>query len=129
MRIKHSILLDIGLDADMKDLVFQTDDTLAQVVIDGYTKVNVATIAVIAGATEAVPLGDVAVLRGMYLKADQDCVLKLNGGIESISLKRAAAGTNDRAKFFAEMSMTGATITAGATAVNVVCVVWGDPTA
>lgn len=128
MRIKHSILLDIGDDADMKDVLFGTDETLAQVIIDNYMRMTSGKLTVGVGLTESIPWGDVEAAKGIFIKVDQDCTLKLNGGAEAISLKRAGSSTTDRAKFFTEATLTGATITAGAVAVNAVYVVWGDPT-
>lgn len=129
MRIKHSVLLDIGDDADMKDLLFSTDETLAQTVIDGYMRMTSGKLTVAIGATESIPWGDVTAAKGLFLKVDADCSVKLNGSATAIPITRANVGTNDRAKLFVEAALTAATLTAGATAVNAVYAIWGDLTA
>lgn len=128
MRIKHKVNVKIADDADMKDLLFSFDDTLSEVIIDGYTKQASGKFKILATENENLPLGDVEAVKGVYLKVSRDCILKLNGGTEEIQLRRAGALSTNIAKFFIEADITQINLTAPATEdlVGTYCV-WGDP--
>ena len=129
MRIKHSILLAVADDADMKDQLFgPIDEILGQTVIDGYTNQVSGKIKVLPTITKAIPLGDIAAVRGIYLEVNQDCQIKINGG-SAIDIKRGNSTTGALAKFFLEASLTQIQIVAGATEVWGTFCVWGDPSA
>ena len=129
MRVKHKVMLTVGDDAELKDKLFATDETLAEVVADGFTRVNSGRMHVDATETETVPRGDVTAIKGVFLKANQDCTVKLNGGVEPIALTRSSTLTAATAKLFMEAALTGVAVTAGATAVDLVFCIWGDPAA
>jgi hypothetical protein len=129
MRIKHSLQLAIAEDADMKDPLFgPTDETLIQVIIDGYTSAASGKVKVLATITKALPLGDVQLVRGIYLEVDQDCSIKINDGA-AIALKRGNSTTGALAKFFLEAALTKVEVVAGSIDVHGTYCVWGDPSA
>ena len=128
MRLKHSIIVQIGDDAEMKDLLFSTDATLAQVQIDGFQRANIAKVNVAAAGTESLPLGDVDVVKGFYLKVDQEAVVRLNGSSDDIQLRKGASASH--AKLFMEIDLSAIEVDAPATSVTTgIFVVWGDPSA
>ena len=129
MRIKHSVLLKIADDADMKDLLFSNDETLLQAIIDGYQRQASGKFFVTGGQTESIPLGDVSAVRGAYLKVNADCNLKINGGA-NIQLRKGSSTTGTYAKFFIEAEITSLQIVAAALVdVTGVFCVWGDVSA
>lgn len=127
MRIKHTILLQIANDADLKEPLFgPIDETLALTQIDGYTKQASGVIKVLATETESVPFGDVAAVKGIYLKVNQSCGLKING---AAAITLAVANTNGYAKFFLEAALSSIQLVAGSSDVQGIFCVWGDPSA
>lgn len=129
MRVSHKMIVKIGDDADYKDLLFSTDPTLAETVADGFLRQASGRLNVAAAATEDVPFGDVDAVKALYLKVDADCIVKLNGGVEEIQLrKHDTVTTGTSAKLFLEADLSQVEITAPAdSAVNAVYCVWGDP--
>lgn len=128
MRVKHQLVLTIANDTELKDKFFDTDPTLAQVIVDNYQRSHSGIMKVDAAAAENLPLGDVDAVKGFYIKADQDGTFKLNGGTEVFQLRRADA-TSGSAKVFMECDITQVELTAPAGAdMNVIFACWGDPT-
>lgn len=127
MRIKHKANVRISDDADMKDMLFGLDDTLAEVVIDAFTKQSSGKISVLAGETESVALGDITAVRGAFLKLSGDCQLKINGAATAIQLRKPTTATGTYCKFFIEAEITSLQIIApvGADVSGIFCV-WGD---
>lgn len=127
MRVKHIIQLWLADDAELKQKFFERDAALATVVLDGFERPTTGKMAVADAATESIPFGDVAVVRGLYLEADQPCTLRINSGTEAIPVEPGLAG--ELAKVFLETSLSAAEIEAtGGAAVNLTYAVWGDPT-
>jgi hypothetical protein len=134
MRIKHYLDLQIGNDSDMKDMLFgPTDETLQEVIIDGYTKMAAGVFSVPLETTKELSLGDVAAVKGFYLEVDQDCSVKINSGT-AIPVKRGNTTSGSLAKIFMEVALTKlevvvASAGSGGVATNGNYCVWGDPSA
>ena len=128
MRVKHTVIVQIGDDADMKDKLFYTDETLAQTQSDGFQRAASSKVHVVQAGTEQLPFGDVDAVKGFYLKVDTECIVRLNGNAEDIQLRKA--GGASYAKLLMECDLSQLDLIAPAdSAVNGVFVVWGDPTA
>ena len=126
MRIKHKIIVKVADDADMKDLLFSLDDQLAEVVIDAWTKSFSGKVTVALNTNEDLSLGDIGLVKGLYLKANKDCIVKLNGAVTGISLKRAGTLTTCFAKLFLEAAVTSINVTAPASEdTEVLYCIWG----
>jgi len=127
MRVKHKVIVQVARDADMKNTLFSTDETLAEVIADGFDRSVTGLLHVAATVTESVPLGDVDVPKGLYLEVDQDCQVAINGSADLIQLRKSSTASSVPAKLFLEADISSLAITAGATAVNGAFCVWGDP--
>jgi hypothetical protein len=128
MRVKHSVIVQIGDDTEMKDKLFYTDETLAQTQSDGFTRAANTKVHVAQAGSESLSFGDVDVVKGFYLKVDVECIVRLNGSTDNIQLRKA--GSASYAKLLMECDLTQIEVDAPAdSAVNGVFVVWGDPSA
>jgi len=126
MRIRHKVNVRIGDDANLKDLLFGPDDEMAEVVVDGYLRQASGIMALAAAATEAVSLGDVDAVKGVFLKFDQDVTVDING-LGAIQLRRHTTTTGTYAKLFIEGDITSLSVTnPGTTAARGIWCVWGD---
>lgn len=126
MRIKHKVIVKIADDADMKDLLFSLDEQLSEVVIDAYTKVFSGKVTVALNTNENLSLGDIGAVKGIYLKVNKDCVVKLNTVTPGITLKRSGTLTSCFAKLFLEADITAINVAAPATEdTEVLYCVWG----
>jgi hypothetical protein len=129
MRIKHTVLVKIGDDPEMKDLLFGPDETLAQVVTDKYTKETSGKVSVVGGETETIDFGDITAVKGVYLKVNAECGIKINGG-SAIQLRKSLDTTAGLAKFFIEADISSLQIVAAAdTPVSGIFCAWGDASA
>lgn len=129
MRVKHKVVLNIGDDTEFKDKLFSLDDTLAEVTSDAFQKCVSGRAAIQASATEALSLGDLAVVRGLYIKADVELQVAMNGSADKLQMRRAQATSDHPATLFFEGDVTSVSVTAGVTAANLVYCAWGDPSA
>ena len=130
MRIKHKVNVRIGDDSDMTDLLFAPDDTNAEVVIDGYERMVSGKLSIPLNTNEDVPLGDITAVKGIYIIVDQDVVVTLNGGAETIQLRKSGTESTVTAKLFLEADITQVNIAAPVLldVVGTWCA-WGDATA
>lgn len=127
MRIRHKVNVRIGVDTDMKNLMFAPDDDLAEAIIDSYTKCGSGILQIVKNTDEDVPLGDVDAVKGVFLRVDQDVVVTLNGGVETIQLRKAGGTGSQYARLFLEADINQINIAAPADAdVNGIYCVWGD---
>ncbi len=131
MRVRHKINVRIFDDAEGDDGLFAPSDTLAEVVIDNMQKLNSGRFAIAASDDEDLPFGDVADVRFVFIKADNDFTLKFNGGSEGLAIKRADAVAGTYAKFAAECDVTAVNITnpSATDVLTGVFAVYGDPEA
>jgi len=129
MRIRHKVNVRIGADAALTNLLFAPDDTNAEVVIDGYVRQTSGTFSIAMNTNEDLALGDITAVKGIYLIVDQDCVVTLNGGAETIQLRKGATTTGTTAKLFLEADISEINVAAPASlaATGTYCV-WGDTT-
>ncbi len=127
MRLRRKIILKIADDTEMKDLLFQTDETLAEIVVDNFTTENDGKLKIAANATETLSFGDVTVVRGFFLKVDQDVIININA-LGEMQLRKAPG-----AKFlnhFVEGEISSVTVKAPTlAAVDGVYAFWGDVSA
>lgn len=134
MRIKHKVNVRIAEDTDMKDLLFGFDDTLAETVIDDYDRVVSGKLVVGPPADpvvkEEISLGDIGAVKGLYLKADQDCLVYLNSIATPLTLARSGTAATDYAKLLIEATITKVEIVSPATETTTVfyCL-WGTDAA
>jgi len=129
MRIKHTLMLAIADDSDMKDPLFgQIDETLALVVIDGYTGQASGKFKVEVDDSKVLSMGDITAVKGVYLELDQDCSIKINDGA-AIAVKRGNTATGSLAKFFLEAVITKieVVVALGGVETHGTYCVWGDP--
>ncbi len=126
IRIKHKVNVKIANDTDMKDKLFEFDDTLAEVVIDTFQRQNSGKFHIAAEGVEDLPMGDITATKGVVIKFDQDCTIKINGGTDVFSVEKAEGKTF--ARFFMEGTITAIEVTAILELEGVFCT-WGDPTA
>ena len=132
IRVQHIVALQISRDTAGKQKLFYPETSEETLVIDGFDGEAHNTISIAASGTEAINLGDVSTVRGLYVEVDRDCNLRLNGSSDNIPLKVAPGVTagGDRAKVFLEASITEAEIENldATNPLTGVTVVWGDPT-
>lgn len=127
MRIKHTVLLRLARDNDMRRLLFSDDSQLAEVVIDAYQRHAQGHIAIAAAATESLSFGDVDEIKGLYLELNQDAKVRLNGSLDSIVVAKPPGGSV--AKLFVEATITAVEIENDTgSALTGLYVVWGDET-
>lgn len=125
MRVKHQIALQVGLDADFHaKLIYQEAEYQVEQ-IDDFQRATVGMHVLAAGGNESLGFGDVTLVRGLYLEADGDAQVDING-LGTITLSKAGV----KAKLFLEAEITSLAVTnpSGDTALNLVYCVWGDPT-
>lgn len=127
MRIKHTVNVNIALDTDMNNILFGINKTLAEAIYDEYDKQASGTINIAQSLSEDLDFGDVDNVKGVYIKVDQDCIIKLNNGNEEINIVKGVSTTYDFAQFFMEAALTNVNITAPADEdlTGIYCV-WGD---
>lgn len=128
MRVKHTVQLTVSEDTDQKQILFQRDATLAQVVIDNYERATSGLVSIAAAATENLPLGDVTNVKGLYLALSEEATVAINGSGDLIQMRKG--GSASLAKLLIEADITEVAVTAPAAAdlTGTFCV-WGDPAA
>jgi hypothetical protein len=121
------VTVHISDDASGKENLFGPfDDSVVGVVIDSYERQASGKLKIPAGTTEPVSFGDVDQVRGIFLKVDQDAMVRLNGSGDTIQLRRAGA----TAKLFLEADLSSLEVAAPAGGdVQGIYSVWGDPAA
>lgn len=131
LRLRHKATLILSEDKDGKNKLFAPDDTLAEVVLDGYTEQSSGNVGVLASGTFNVPFGGIADARGCFLRADNNFALTINGAAVPIQVKLGVAAAGGvlatSARVFLEAGLTSITVVAGASPIALAYVVWGDP--
>jgi hypothetical protein len=129
MRIKHKVNVRIADDADFKNFLFAPDDALSEVIIDAYYRQTSGKFKILMNTDEDISLGDIAAVKGIYIKVNKDAVVTLNGGAETIQMRRAGATSSDYAKLFLEADITAVNIAAPVTEdLEGIFCAWGDST-
>lgn len=129
MRVKHTVLMQLARDTEMRRLFYSDDSQLSQQVIDGFEKHAQGHIAIAAAATESLSFGDVAAVKGLYLEVDQNAKVRINGSATDIVLAKPPSASADAAKLFLEADVTAVEIENPTTEpLTGIYIVWGDPT-
>jgi hypothetical protein len=129
MRVRHTINPFITDDAEGKDILFGLDADKAEVVVDGMQRYVSGRFEIAVSSNEDLSFGDVNDVRFLFVKADGDFDLTLDGTIGPISFKRASAATGSTARFGGECDIASANI-ANPSATVVLKGIWaayGDP--
>lgn len=127
MRIKHKVNVRIANDTDMYNLLFGPDDIRSEVTIDSYTRMSSGLIKVAMNTNENLPLGDVTAVKGIFLQVNQEAVIKLNGGTETIQMRKPSTSASVYARLFLEGDISQVNIAAPALAdLEGIYCVWGD---
>ncbi len=126
MRIRHKIILNIADDTDMKNILFKTDETLSEVIVDSLEQVTSGIVKTLATETDTLTLGDLTPALGLYLRVDKACTLLINGDITLPLVKTDEAA--EFIKLYLPISITSIALTAGEDNVKGVWCVWGVPT-
>ena len=127
MRISHKAILKIGVDANFKDKLFETDETLAESIIDAFDGQKSGTFSIPGAASYTMKLGDLTAVKGMFLKFDADADVDING-LGDISVVRASTATGVKAKLLMEATITSVAVTNpdATVALTGVWCIWGD---
>jgi len=128
MRTKLKTNVIISNDADGKNVLFGFDDTLAEEVIDTYTRCVSGKFSVAPSGTEALPFGDVTLVKGLYVKADAGFNFVINGGADTFTSNAASTSGSSRVFLQADLSAFSVTNTDATAALTGIWVAWGDPT-
>ena len=126
MRIKHKVRVQIADDANMKNLLFSKDDDLSEKTVDGYVRQVSGKFTVPMNTNEDLSLGDITAVKGLYIEADQDIQIKLNGSSDAIQLRKAP-DTSSTTQFFIEADISQVNVIAPVTVdANGTYCFWGD---
>jgi hypothetical protein len=128
MRTKLKANVIISNDADGKNVLFGFDDTLAEEIIDIYTRCVSGKFSVAGAGTETLPFGDVTLVKGLFVKADAGFQFSINGNPVVTSNAASATGSS---RVFLQADLTTFAVTNVSTtdALTGIWVAWGDPTA
>jgi len=126
MRLSHTLLVQIGKDSQFKTKLFYIEETGGVVVSDGYARQANSSFTVGVSNVEAMKLGDVEAAKGIYLECDQEVIVRFNGSVDGIQLRKAPDA--ELAKLFIECDITEFTIENPdvANEAHGVYAVWGD---
>ena len=128
MRVRNTVQVQISLDADGKRKLFSDDPQLSQTVTDQFATQANSVLSIAPSNTENLSLGDVELVRGLYLEVDQEAKVRLNGSSDFIQMRMAPDGV--KARLFVEAEITAVTVENTATEVlSGVYVIFGDPIA
>ena len=106
MRVRHTVNVRIAEDNDMENLFFGPSDNLAEVTKDEYDQQASGTFKILQGTNEDINLKDVDNVKGIYIRFDKDCTLKLNGSADGIDLKKGTNANFSFGKFFVEANIS-----------------------
>jgi hypothetical protein len=126
MRIRLKPAITISNDDSGKYKLFAPDETSVERVMDAFTREFSGIAQVAALAMETLALGDVTLVRGLWLSASADCQISINGGALIQLRKPTASSGTGGATLVLEAEITSLQVTAGAAAVDIIYAVWGD---
>jgi len=131
MRLRHKVNVFVTDDAELECVLFggdNADKELEQ--IDIFQRVVSGKFSIAGAGTEAIPLGDVDVPRGILIIADAAFDVIFNGGAETLNFSPADTQTGRKTRCFMEATITAASVTNpnATVALTGTYVVWGDPT-
>ncbi len=131
MRLRHKVNVFIADDADLEFPLFGDDDAAKQLEqIDIFEKFSSGKFEIAASGTEAIPFGDVTVVRGILIKADAAFDVIFNGGGDTFNFTLADTQSGRKSRCFMEATLSAASVTNPSTTVALTgtYLVWGDPT-
>jgi len=111
MRVKHKIWVNTARDSDMNDLVYGPAETERLTQIDGYDQWGGGSFDIAAAGTESLNLGDVDGVKGIYVEAEGDVEIKLNGSSDAIQMRVANTTSGSVARLFLEADITAVSVT------------------
>lgn len=132
IRVVHELKLHVSQDQAQKNSLFERHEDLSKVTIDSFLRHNSGNPTVLNATAKVLSLGDVGAVKGVYIEADADCDVRLNGSADPIQLRRAPVGGTQTVitptvKLFLESDITAIEVTASqGSDVNLSYVVWGD---
>lgn len=129
IRVSHTVVVRTSRDTDFKKAMWNPDVALSEVVIDTFEKQANGNLSVAAASTELLSLGDVTAVKGMYLETETECLVRLNGSLDSIAMKPSASGTPAKLFLEADINQVEVENPSADTELKGVYVFWGDPTA
>lgn len=129
MRLTLQGLVQASEDSSGKKRLFFPDADQEKIIHDGFVKCFSGLFTVVAGGQENLSLGDIADVRGFFIRAAGDFDMKADGGTTRKIRKGSSTATSTRV--LAEEQVASLTILApdGNTAVSGTYCVWGDPAA
>ena len=132
MRIKHTVNIIASEDTAQERVLFgQTDTSLNAQTLDGFERIASGRLSIVAGATEVIPMGDVADPRCFYLCADGNFQAKFGStGVDWVDVKQADSSTGRKTTMFIEADVNQVSIKnpSGTATITGTYVVWGDVT-
>lgn len=126
MRLKTKVLVQAGQDSTFKKKLVYIEEQGAEQITDGYQRASASQFSIDPASIEAMSFGDVTVVKGIYIEATADVLVRLNGSLDSIQLRKAS--DVDAAKLFLEGDITGVEIenTDPDNPVTGIYACWGD---
>ena len=130
MLVKHVVFPALSTDDEGKQKLIALDEVLSTVSLKGFKEASIGHMALLAGVPTAIPFASVAVGWGLFLLADGDFALAVDGGAD-IPVKRGKTGDtavpdSTSARVLAEFQTTSLAVTAVADC-TLTFAVWGDP--
>ena len=130
LRLKHKVVVQISRDTDQKQkgVVFLDDDSVQEVDTSGYLRSAGGDISIAVSSTEALNLGDVQAVRGLYLEVDGQCNVTLNGANVALDVQPDAGTTGKRGKLLLNAGITSVSVenVSATTVLTGFYAVWGD---
>ena len=134
IRVISNINLQIFADTSKKDCLFNLSDDSTTLTMDSFEESNSGRLQLAASAAGSIPLGGIAAGKGVFIQADQDLDIVLNGGSDTLQLRKHAASTTSAPTFvpfffMGEVTSVAVTNASSTESVNITYAVFGDPTA
>jgi hypothetical protein len=131
---KHKIVVSAWEDSARKNAIYAPDDKLAEIQVNNMQHASGGVVTVEDSSSFNLPLPDIADVRMLFLKSDQDISVTINGAADPIELLRPSEGTLDAPTYchlFIEGSITSVVIDKAASTpaadAHVRYYLWGDP--
>lgn len=113
-------------DAAKKSARYAPDDTLAAIQTSTFDRQQSGDFAVASAGNEALPLGDISSVRGVLVKVNAACTIRVNGSSDGVVLTPSESGK--KAHYLVEGVFTEVRILADqGSAVSGSFCAWGDP--
>lgn len=111
MRVKSKANVQIFSDTEERNVLFAPDDTDAEVIVDDYNEMNGAQFSIAATGNLTLSLGSVGAVSGVFISAQGDFDLVLNGAASAIEVRRSVdAAASDPAKIYLDCVVTSVNV-------------------